>query len=81
MSNIKKKYKYLDREEINKIARQLIKDIGIKINIQGFKFWCTAITMEFDNEETEKLKMMEVYSKISIKYKTTMSKVERAMRY
>lgn len=69
--------------QIEIIAKQLLKDIGIKLHHLGFKYWITAISITLDIEfnNRESLKMMELYYMVARKHRTTASKAERAMRY
>lgn len=74
----------ISREELIKIiAKQLLKEIGIKTHILGFKYWTTALAIMIENEMTqdERMPMMELYRLTAKKHKTTAAKVERAMRY
>ncbi len=69
--------------KIEAIAKQILRDMGIKIHHLGFKYWITAIYITLDIELSNKpnLRMMELYYMISKKHRTTVSRVERAMRY
>lgn len=75
--------KVINEEEIKLTAKQLLKDIGIKIHFLGFKYWITAlvISLKHDKEAKENLTMMALYSLVAKKHRTTASKTERAMRY
>lgn len=75
--------KVINEEEIKLTAKQLLKDIGIKIHFLGFKYWITAlvISLKHDEETEENLTMMTLYSLVAKKHRTTTSKTERAMRY
>ena len=68
---------------INRLAKQILKDIGLKLHCFGFEYWIEAIKISIQTEinNKPKLRMMELYYLIAKKYKTTPSKVERAMRY
>lgn len=85
MDNKYKSDKLISREErnIEIIAKQLLKDIGIKLHHLGFKYWMTAINITLDIEfnNRESIRMMELYYMVARKHRTTASKVERAMRY
>lgn len=73
-----------ESEKIKKIAKQVLKEIGIKTHILGFKYWVTALLLvieDKENFETGNIVMMQLYARIARKHKTTFSKVERAMRY
>lgn len=73
-----------ESEKIKKIAKQVLKEIGIKTHILGFKYWVTALLLvieDEENSETGNIVMMKLYSRIARKHKRTFSKVERAMRY
>lgn len=71
------------KEEIELIAKQILKDMGVKIHHLGFKYWVTALYMALDIElnNREEIRMMELYYMVAKQHKTTASKVERAMRY
>ena len=73
----------IEDEKITKIAKLILKDMGIKRHHLGFKYWATAacIALEFETSDNSKLRMMELYSMVAKKHKTTASKVEKAMRY
>ena len=75
--------KVINEEQIKLTAKQLLKDIGIKIHFLGFKYWITAIVIALknDKETEENLTMMALYSLVAKKHRTTASKTERAMRY
>lgn len=94
MDNKYKSDKLISREErdielekteiqIETIAKQLLKDIGIKLHHLGFKYWITAIyiTLDIEFNNRESLRMMELYYMVARKHRTTASKAERAMRY
>ncbi|MCX4303782.1 MAG: hypothetical protein OSJ66_07250 [Clostridia bacterium] len=82
---ITKEERELERYSINieKLAKQLLKDMGIKLHYLGFEYWVKTILitikMELNNES--KPKMMTVYYRVAKRFDTTASKVERAMRY
>ena len=66
-----------------KIAKQLLKDIGMKLHCLGFKYWLKAIVMTLDIEihKRQELKTMELYFMIAREYKTTVNCVRKAMSY
>lgn len=70
-------------EQTKTIAKQLLKEIGIKIHILGFRYWPTALMIMKENEmiQDDEISMMELYKRTAKKHKTTGAKVERAMRY
>lgn len=73
-----------ESEKIKKITKRVLKEIGIKTHILGFKYWVTALLLvieDEENSETGNIVMMKLYSRIARKHKTTSSKVERAMSY
>lgn len=70
-------------KETEKIAKQLLKDIGIKLHLLGFEYWVKAIVITIDIEihNRQKLRMMELYYMIAKECNTTPSRAERAMRH
>lgn len=65
------------------IAKQLLKDIGMKLHCLGFKYWLKAIVMTLDIEihKRQELKTMELYFMIAREYGTTVNCVRKAMSY
>ena len=66
-----------------KIAKQLLKDIGMKLHCLGFKYLLKAIVMTIDIEiqKRQELKTMELYFMIAREYGTTVNCVRKAMSY
>lgn len=66
-----------------KIAKQLLKDIGMKLHCVGYKYWLKAIVMTLDIErhKRQELKIMELYFMLAREYKTTVNCVRKAMSY
>lgn len=70
------------KEKIKKIAKRLLKEIGIKQHISGFRYWLEALTFVVAKEdENNEIKMTNLYLIIAKKYKITAARVERNMRY
>ena len=74
----------IDKEKIiKKKIKQFLIEIGINPRLKAFKYWTTAILFAVEKEqEGEDLgRFMELYEYIGRKHKSTVSKVERNMRY
>lgn len=73
------------KNKISQIAKQLLKDMGIKVHLLGFGYWQTAISIvNYPNDiniRNADFKMMWIYEVVAKTHKTTASKVERAMRH
>lgn len=82
---ITKSERKLERHSINieKLAKQILKDMGIKLHCLGFEYWTKAIliTVKIEIANKPKLRMMEIYDLIAKQFNTTSSKAERSMRY
>lgn len=73
-------------EKIEKASKQLLKNIGLKTYTLGYKYWITALIISVQFQimphcHNNGFKMYDLYSFIGKKYDTTVSRVERAMRY
>ena len=55
--------------------------MGIPAHIKGYQFLREAIKMVIDNVELLGAVTKELYPEIAIKYKTTVPRVERAIRH
>ena len=68
---------------IQKIAKQVVKNAGFKMHLEGTKYWIDAISIcvDIDTNKCKKISMTEVYRKIAKKYNTSHYVIERMMRY
>lgn len=58
--------------------KEILNELGIRINVKGYWFWITAI--EYKNEKKE-ASMADVYEKVAEIHNTVPSRVERALRH
>ena len=65
----------METKEIEKIAKQEMRKMGINPSWNGYKFWAAAVA------ECETFSCSIVYNRVAQKYRTTATRVERAMRY
>lgn len=74
-------------QSTEQIAKQLLKDIGMKIHCIGFNYWILALYTAIDNhiykniDKKEKEKITQIYYLIARYYKTNVSNVRKAMSY
>lgn len=70
-------------QETEQIAKQLLKDIGMKIHCIGFNYWVLALYTAIDNHinKKEQIKIMYIYCLVARYYKTNVSNVRKAMSY
>ena len=59
---------------------QLLHNLGIPSHIRGYKYISDCILIIFNNESVS-LVTKEIYPQIALKYETTPSRVERAIRH
>ena len=69
----------LSKEEVEKIVTEHIHDIGIPANIKGYHYLRTAIMMVIEDPGIIGGITKELYPSIAKKFKTTPSRVERAI--
>ncbi|MEG2321959.1 MAG: sporulation transcription factor Spo0A [Bacilli bacterium] len=60
---------------------KLLHDLGIPSHIKGYQFLRDAVYMIFDNPDIIGGITKELYPELAIKYTTTVSRVERAIRH
>lgn len=70
-------------QKIEEIAKQLLKDIGMKLHCLGFKYWLKAVvkTLDIEIHKRQELKTMDLYFMIAREYGTTVNCVRKAMSY
>lgn len=70
-------------QETEQLAKQLLKDIGIKIHCVGFNYWVLALYTAIDNHinKKEQTKITYIYYLVARYYKTNVSNVRKAMSY
>ncbi len=83
--NIEKKID-INKEKLNTtklIAKQLLKNMGMKLNCLGFIYWFEAVCMSVDIEihNREQPKITQVYFLIARKFKSNVNNVRKAMSY
>jgi two-component system response regulator (stage 0 sporulation protein A) len=67
--------------ELEAAITNMIHEIGVPAHIKGYIYLREAITMVVNNMEILSAVTKELYPSISIKYNTTPSRVERAIRH
>lgn len=70
-------------EEIIKTVHSILKKVGIKMHISGFRMWTTAVlyAAELANTGEEECTMGNMYRYVAKKHKSTAYRTERKMRY
>ena len=70
-------------EEITKTVHSVLKEVGIKMHISGFRMWTTAVlyAAELANAGEEECAMGNIYRYVAKKHKSTACRTERKMRY
>ncbi len=74
----KKRY---DREDLEMIVTNIIHEVGVPAHIKGYQFIRSAILMAIDNMEVINHITKQLYPDLAKKFKTTPSRVERAIRH
>ncbi len=77
---VSQKHDYSERE-IEKIVTDIIHDIGVPAHIKGYHFIRSAIIMAIDDMEVINHVTKQLYPDLAKLYKTTPSRVERAIRH
>lgn len=67
--------------ELHKVTTELVKELGIPANWNGYNYIIKAIEMVVENPNTNMMVTKEIYPDIAEEYKTTSSRVERGIRY
>lgn len=68
-------------DEISDCVQEELLHIGIPMNILGFRYLATAVTMVAKNPAKADAMTKELYPEVASAYGTTSSRVERAMRH
>ena len=63
-----------------KITKQILNEIGIKINIKGYRYWVAVILETIDKNRDEYQLVRGLYTDVARKLNTTPSGLERALR-
>lgn len=72
----------LATNEIESAAKEILKDIGMKIFFSGFNYWVKAVTILIEEklESKGKVKIMQIYEMVADECYSTTTRVERSMR-
>ncbi len=68
-------------KDLERVVTSLIHDIGIPAHIKGYQFIRSAILMAIDNIEVINHITKQLYPDLAKMYKTTPSRIERAIRH
>ena len=68
-------------DDIETIVTNNIHELGVPAHIKGYQYMRTAIMMVLDNQDLLNFITKQLYPEIAKKYKTTSSRVERAIRH
>ena len=67
--------------KLEEIVTKYLKDMGIPAKLKGYSYIRTAIMMTIQNPELVSAVTKRLYPEIAAQYKTTSSRVERAIRH
>lgn len=76
--------KIMEEYKVRKVISRFLTKIEMKNSSLGFGYWITAIaycTLKLLNKKCEVVRISEIYNYISKEYNTSVSCVEKAMRY
>lgn len=69
------------KENIEEIVVKMLHELGIPSHIKGFQYIKDSVIFVFKNRDCMGAVTKELYPEIAIKYKTTVPRVERAIRH
>ena len=81
MSEMDKRSINLFSNNLQKSISKLLHELGMPSHIKGYQYIREAITMVYDNPEIMGGITKELYPELAIKFDTTVSRVERAIRH
>lgn len=70
-----------DNNSLQKEISNILHDLGMPAHIKGYQYIRTGISILFDHPETIGGITKELYPELASRYKTTVSRVERAIRH
>lgn len=70
-----------DKKDLESVVTNIIHEVGVPAHIKGYQFVRSAIIMAVENMEVINSITKLLYPEIAKKYKTTPSRVERAIRH
>lgn len=73
--------KCYDREDLEMVVTGIIHEVGVPAHIKGYQFIRSAILMAIDNMEVINHITKQLYPDLAKQFKTTPSRVERAIRH
>lgn len=79
--NQKDELKLAKKGAIEMEVSTILHDLGIPSHIRGYKYIREGILLLYNSDEVVTLVTKEIYPQIAMKYETTSSRVERAIRH
>jgi len=71
----------MNKQKIEKVTKEILNEIGIKINLKGYRYWVEAIVETADKNMNDYPIVNGLYVNVAKKFNTTSSRVERALRH
>lgn len=75
------KVKYSNNSTIEVEVSSMLHNLGIPSHVKGYKYIREGIMLLYSSEDTMHLITKEIYPEIALKFNTTSSRVERAIRH
>lgn len=70
-----------NKQELNKIIRKLLKELGCPADLNGYEFLVSAILLCIEYNQKLKLPMMTIYNEVAKEFDIKNIRVERDIRY
>lgn len=71
----------MNKEQIEKVTKEILNEIGIRINVKGYRYWLVAILETLDKDMSNYSIVNGLYNDVAKHCNTTPSRVERALRH
>lgn len=81
LSVMEKEEDIIDENNLHKDISNILHELGMPSHIKGYQYIRTGITLLFEHPETVGGITKELYPELARRYKTTTSRVERAIRH
>lgn len=71
----------MNKEQIEKVTKEILNEIGIKINLKGYRYWTEAVVQTIHKNQDEYKLVRGLYEDLAKHFNSTASRIERALRH
>lgn len=71
----------MNKELVEKVTKEILNEIGIRINVKGYRYWTQAVVQTIHKNKDDYQICRGLYEDLAKHFNSTAIRVERALRH